>query len=166
MLTRHLFGSSGHEFKPDPYLVTQFAVPPPWRNPERNTWVETNVCSVAPALHDVIALWKACHTSANLLWRGKYLPTANYSSAEQPQRSSLLGKQKAEMGNKWAVCIWQRLRGATEETSATQSNDLYLWKRSLRSLTDTLLHSACDSWIQTSPLSSAHRLNPQGQQPG
>lgn len=109
---------------------------------------------------------KGCHhrhyrrASANLIGRGKYLPTSNYSSAERPRSNSLLGKQRAEMGNKWAVCIWQRLRGATDGTSATQGNDMYLWKRSPRSLTDTSLPSACDSWVQTSPSYRRHTGSP------
>lgn len=41
-------------------------------------------------------------------------PASNYSSAKRPWSNSLLGKQKAEMGNKWAVCIWLRLRGTTD----------------------------------------------------
>lgn len=106
------------------------------------------------ALHDVIALLKSCHrrhASANLVGCGKYLPSTNYGSTERPQSNSLLGKQRVEMGNKWAVCIWQRLREATDGKSAAQSNDRYLWKRSPRSLTDTSLSSACGSWVQTSP---------------
>lgn len=116
---------------------------------------------------------KGCHhrcdrhcASANLIGRGKYLPTNNYSSAGRPQSTSLLGKQRAEMGNKWAVCIWLRLRGASDGTSATQSNDMYLWKGHQGLWQAPCCHLRVTAESRHPRLSSGHRLNPQGQQPG
>ena len=134
---------------------------------ESITWAGTNVCSPDTALHDVIAPWKAIRrpASANLIGRGKYLPTSNYSSAERPRSDGLLGKQRAEMGNKWAVCIWRGLRGAADGTGAPQSDDTYLWKK-VTEVRDGHLAAIC-MWQPSPdrPLSSARRLDPQGRQP-
>lgn len=51
--------------------------------------------------------------------------------------------EQCASGSGWEE--WLMARGAA------QSNGMYLWKRSLRSLTDTSLPSACGSWVQTSP---------------
>ena len=64
--------------------------------------------------------------------------------------TSLLGKQSAEMGNKWAVCIWQR----REEPPAARVMTCTCGERSARSVT-------CDV-----RLASVRGLDPQGQQPG
>ena len=133
------------------------------------TWAGTNVCSLDAVLHDVIAPWKAISrrrpASANLIGRGKYLPTSDYSSAERPRSDGLLGKQRTEMGNKWAVCIWQQLRGAADGTSAPQSDDTYLWKK-VTEVRDGRPAAICMWQLRPGrPLSSARRLDPQGQQP-
>lgn len=145
--------------------MTQFALPPPWRNPKSLSPECEQMFVQSSQLFMMSLLLKSCHhhrVSANFIGCGKYLPSTNYSSAKRPRSNSLLGKQRVEMGNKWAVCIWQRLRGATDGKNAAQSTDMYLWKRSLRSLKDTSLWQLSPDI----PLSPAHRLNPQGQQPG
>lgn len=137
---------------------------------EHITWVGTNVCSVASALHDVIALWKRAATAAmqaptSLDAVNIYPPAiiaaprglgATACWVNRGQRWEI--NEQCASGSGWVEPLIRRV--------LLKAVTMYLWKRSPRSLTDTSPPSAWGSWVQTSPLSSAHRLNPQGQQPG
>lgn len=117
VLTSHLFASSCRSFKSPtlPFIFHEGILSSPHLS--GNKCLLSALPPFGSAIRDVIVLWKATHrrhASDNLIGCGKYLPVCNYSRAKCPQSNSLLGKQK---GNKWAVCIWQRLKEATDGRS-------------------------------------------------
>lgn len=166
VLTSHLFGSSGHQFKPDPSLVTEGILTASHHLRGSKCLLKSTLLLMMSSLFK-----RAAHSTAAALQTPTSLVAVNiYPPAITAAPSSLEATACwVNRGWRWEINEQCASGSGCDELLmrrvAAQSDDMYLRKRSPRSLMDAQLPSACDSRVQTSCYHQHTGANHKRQQP-
>lgn len=168
VLPRHLFGSSGHQFKPDPSLVTEGILTASQHLRGNECLLKSTLLLMMSSLfkraaHSAAAA-AAAQTPTSLVAVNIYPPAITAAPSSLGATACWVNRgwrweinEQCASGSGWDELLMRRV--------AAQRDDMYLRKRSPRSLTDARLPSACDSWVQTSCYRQHTGSNHERQQP-